>query len=346
MSVEERLSRALHDEADTVDVDVQRLYVRTWARLDAGTPPRPRASRTWVPLLAVAAVLVVVAGGLALDRLGDAVRTIGPAGDSRRGEVASTFTCPRQVTVDDAGRRQDDSFLPSLERGAGAAADELGAPRYAYDETGDRATLRLGNADGSLASRARFARAGGRWDLVTTTRCAGEDGGILVPEAQPLRLGGRDATPYPARGMTDQPGRAVLVDDRSYYDTAGLVHHRTMWASPCDEGICLSAGRPTSYISWTPDHPRGLVPEDVTAVLLPPDDAVGRPNPYVLWMVMDPDGSVLDVHGTCTRGIRTAAVRVAGEGWPGRLYLLLQRRDALDAVVVRTASGATAYPTG
>jgi len=138
----------------------------------------------------------------------------------------------------------------------------------------------------------------------------------------------------------------VLVDDRSYYDTAGLVHHRTMWASPCEAGICLSAGRPTSYISWTPDHPRGLVPEDVTAVLLPPDDAVGRPNPYALWVVMDPDGSVSDVHGTSARGIRTAAVRVAGQGWRGRLYLLLQRKDALDSVVVRTTTGTMSYPTG
>lgn len=340
MSVEERLARALHEEADAVDVDVQRLHARTRSRLDTR-----RASPAWVPLLAVAAVLLVVAGGLVLDRLGDAVRTVGSAA-GRRGGVAEAFTCPRQVTVDDAGRKRDDSFLPSLAHGPAAAADELGAPRYAYDETGDRATLRLGNADGSLAGTARFARTGDRWHLVSTTKCAGEDGGILVPEAQPLRLGRRDATPYPARGMTDQPGRAVLVDDRSYYDTAGLVHHRTMWASPCEAGICLSAGRPTSYISWTPDHPHGLVPEDVTAVLLPPDDAVGRPNPYALWVVMDPDGSVSDVHGTSARGIRTAAVRVAGQGWRGRLYLLLQRKDALDTVVVRTTTGTTSYPTG
>jgi hypothetical protein len=88
------------------------------------------------------------------------------------------------------------------------------------------------------------------------------------------------------------------------------------------------------------------VPEDVTAVLLPPDDAVGRPNPYALWVVMDRDGSVLDVHGTSARGIRTAAVRVAGQGWRGRLYLVLQRKDALDAVVVRTTTGTTSYPTG
>lgn len=343
MSVEERLARALHEEADAVDVDVQRLHARTRSRLDAGARPRPRAGRSWVPLLAVAAVLLVVAGGLALDRLGDAVRSLGPAA-SRRGGVADAFTCPRQVTVDDAGRKRDDSFLPTLEYGPAAAARELGAPRYDYDERGDRATLRLGNADGSLASTARFARTGDRWDLVTTTKCAGQDGGILVPGARPLRLGRRDATPYPARGMADRPDRAVLVDDRSYYDTAGLVHHRTMWASPCEKGICLSAGRPTSFIAWTPDHPRGLVPEDVTAVLLPPDDATGRPNPYVLWAVLDPDGSVRDVHGTSTHGPDTAAVRVAGPGWTGRLYLLLQRRDALEEIVVRTTSGPSTYP--
>jgi hypothetical protein len=52
------------------------------------------------------------------------------------------------------------------------------------------------------------------------------------------------------------------------------------------------------------------------------------------------------VHGTSARGIRTAAVRVAGQGWRGRLYLLLQRKDALDTVVVRTTTGTTSYPTG
>jgi len=61
---------------------------------------------------------------------------------------------------------------------------------------------------------------------------------------------------------------------------------------------------------------------------------------------MDPDGGVLDVHGTSARGSRTAAVRVAGQGWRGRLYLLLQRKDALDTVVVRTTTGTTSYPTG
>jgi len=54
---------------------------------------------------------------------------------------------------------------------------------------------------------------------------------------------------------------------------------------------------------------------------------------------------VLDVHGTSSRDIRTDAVRIEGPGWTGRLYLLLQRKGALDKVVVRTASGSTSYPT-
>jgi hypothetical protein len=97
-------------------------------------------------------------------------------------------------------------------------------------------------------------------------------------------------------------------------------------------------------VIWTPDHRRGLVPEDVTTALLPPDDSVGRPNPYTFWAVMDPDGSVLDVHGTSSSDIRTDAVRIEGPGWKGRLYLLLQRKDALDTVVVRTAGGSTSHP--
>ena len=92
-------------------------------------------------------------------------KTVVPAGTSKEG-VSTTFTCPGQITVDDAGRKQDDSFLPSIdgprdisqERIAQAAADEVGAPRYSYVENGDEATLRLGNADGSLASISTFRR--------------------------------------------------------------------------------------------------------------------------------------------------------------------------------------------
>ena len=69
------------------------------------------------------------------------------------------------------------------------------------------------------------------------------------------------------------------------------------------------------------------MPEDLTSAMLPPDDSVGRPNPYAFWVVMDPDGSVLDVHGTSSRDIRTDAVRIEGPGWTGRLHLLAAAQE-------------------
>ena len=195
MSTEERLSTALHEQADGIDVDVARLHAATRSRL-----PRSRSPRhgVWLrPAVAVVAVLAVVAGVAAVVRGGDDPRGVAPAGTSKAGGVATAFTCPGQVFVDDQGREVDDSFLPSLARGPRAAADAAGAPRYSYVRQRDKATLRLGNSDGSLASTSGFERVGDAWELRTTTKCAGMDHGILVPVRDPLRLGARDADPYP-----------------------------------------------------------------------------------------------------------------------------------------------------
>ena len=226
MNIEERLTRALHDEAERVDPDVGRMYAATLRRL--AKPDGRRTGELFWPLLVTVVVLALLVGSVViLQHRGprDAV----PAGTSKEGGVSTSFTCAGQITVDDAGRKQDDSFLPSIdgprgisqERIAQAAADEAGAPRYSYVENGDDATLRLGNADGSLASVSTFHRSPTGWDLVTTTKCAAADGGILVPVDDPLRLGTHEAKPYPARSMIENPASAVLVDDRSSYDVTG-----------------------------------------------------------------------------------------------------------------------------
>ena len=342
MSTEERLSAALHEQADGIDVDVARLHAATRSRL-----PRSRSPRhgVWLrPAVAVVAVLAVVAGVAAVVRGGDDPRGVAPAGTIKAGGVASAFTCPGQVVVDDKGREVDDSFLPSLARGPRAAADAAGAPRYSYVRQRDKATLRLGNADGSLASTSGFERVGDAWELRTTTKCAGMDHGILVPVRDPLRLGARHTDPYPSKGLTDGSDLAVMVDDREYYDVSGLVQHRTMWAYPCEKVFCVSAGRPDAKIIWTGEHPKRPVPEDLSQVFLPPDEATNMRNPYGFWAVYDPQGTVRDVRTSSSSGAGAAAVQVAGPDWPGRLYLLLQPWDEVDAIAVRTAAGTKTYP--
>lgn len=336
MSLDENLTRALHEEADRIDVDVARLHAATRDRLLA--PPRRR--RTLLPVLVatVALVVVVLVVALGVGRLGGGIdRGLAPA--DHRGQVETTFGCPSQITVDRAGTRKDDSFLPDVDAGPREAARQLGAPRFAFTRDGDHATLRLGNADGSLASTAAYTRSGDRWRLDETTKCAAGDGGILVPDANPLRLGARDATPYSAKSLGVDPAEAVLVDDRSTYDASGLEQHHTIWAAPCERQVCLTGGKPGSMVIWTPDA--ASRPADVDAVLRPPDDSVGRPTALGFWAVYDADGSVKSV-----RGGGTEAVRLEKPGWPGALYLLLAHKADVRAVTVRTDSGSTTFPVG
>ena len=348
MTIEERLTRALHDEADRVDPDVGRMYAATLRRL--AKPDGRRTGELFWPLLVTVVVLALLVGSVViLQHRGprDAV----PAGTSKEGGVSTSFTCAGQITVDDAGRKQDDSFLPSIdgprgisqERIAQAAADEAGAPRYSYVENGDDATLRLGNADGSLASVSTFHRSPSGWDLVTTTKCAAEDGGILVPVDDPLRLGTHEAKPYPARSMIENPASAVLVDDRSSYDVTGLVKHRTIWASQCGPRICVVGGTPTGMV--LPEIKAAQPPGDITSLLLAPDAMVGRTRSLVLWVVYDANRSVTSVVMRLRDGSTLPAKRISGPGWRGRAYFALGRPDEVQSVQVRHRGGVTTtYP--
>lgn len=343
MTVEERISRALDDQADAVDVDVARLHDAT---LRAVRRPRGRrGSRVSVLVgtaVTVAAVLAaVLSGGTPLL---DASRTPTPA-HRDRADVATAFTCPRQVTVDDGGRRRDDSFLPSLQGGPAGEASRDRAPRYGYVESGRTATLRLGNADGSLASVSRFRRTPDGWDLVTTTKCTGADGGVLLPGRGAGRLGRHATTPYPADGLVDNPGQAVLLDDRASYDVAGLVRHRSLWASPCRPGgtaLCLASGTPTGFSALTVHA--GPRQQDVTDVFLDPDDSEGRPQAWRLWVVVDAGRTVLDVHATTRSGRDVEAVRRRGPGWVGQVYAVLARKADVDSLTVRVGDLSRTYP--
>jgi hypothetical protein len=344
MSAEETLARALHEEADRVDVDVAALHARTGERLTADRrAPRPRS---WPRVVLVAAcVVLLLAAGLAGTRLllDGHLPGPGPGLTAQRGDVATRFTCPRQVTVDAVGRQRDDSLLLDLRGGPAAAASSVEAPMYSYSRDGDTATLRLGNEDGSLASTATFHRSGGQWVLDTTVKCAGIGGQVLVPGDDPLRLGRRDQTPYPAARMVDHAERAVLVDDRDYYDVTGLVHHRSMWAVPCGKQLCMAAGNPSSLV--LDDVPSGdghpLV-RDESSLFLPPDDLVGRPQPYGLWVVYDPGRRFDAVYARDPVGRRVAVgVRLEGRGWTGRAYAVLAPRRQVGDIAVETPTGLT-----
>ena len=334
MSVEERVTRALHDEADRVDVDLQGLHAKTRRRL--GTTAPHRRIGVLAPLLVAALVLTLV-GGIALLRLGDDSRTTQPADGPREGGVDTEFTCPVQITADEARREVDDALVLDLAGGPAEAARGLGAPRYAFSETGDRALLRLGNADGSLAATATFRRTSAGWVLDTTQRCGGNDNGISVPGTDQLRLGRRDAEPYPARRLGLDSSTAVFVDDRTTYDQSGLAQHRSVWAAPCERRICVSGGIPNSHAIG--EISRNAEPENISGVLLDADAMVGRRPGLVLWAVYDADGSVTSVTSRHQDGSSRPAEVVRGPGWTGRLLLLLDEPDRVRSVTVRSADG-------
>lgn len=341
MTVEERVSRALREQAETVDVDVARLHAAT-VRATRHRRPRPRRGAVVLLLTTVVALAAAVLGAAMLIQGSRTEVPSDPVPD--RTSVARAFTCPRQITVDDAGRRVDDSFLPSLRGGPAAAATEVGAPRYGYSEAGRTATLRLGNSDGSLASLSTFRRTGDGWDLITTRKCAAADGGVQVPGAGNGRLGVHESTPYPADDMVENPDQAVLIDDRSSYDVAGLVRHRSMWVSPCGRSLCLASGTPTAMLMDTV-RADGL-PRDVSSMLVDPDDSEGRPKPWGLWIVADPGRTVVGVHATTRAGREVEAVRHRGPRWSGQVYVVLARAETVATLTVQQVEGSRTYPKG
>jgi hypothetical protein len=303
---------------------------------------RPRRwLRTAAPVLA-AAVVVAVLAALALVRLDGVGLDTGLSTDApRRGGVDTEFTCPEQITADEARREGDDALVLDLEAGPAEAARLLGAPRYAYREDGERALLRLGNADGTLAATATFRRTDDGWALDTTRRCAGRDNGISVPGTEDLRLGRRETTPYGAEAFGLDPATAVFVDDRSTYDQSGLARHRSVWADRCRRRVCVIGGTPTSHA--IAQIRSNAVPENVSGVLLDADAMVGRRATLALWAVYDADGRIASVTGEHRDGSTRSAEVVRGPRWAGRLLLLLDDPREVRRVTVRQSDGATVH---
>ena len=303
MNVEERLRDALSEQADALDVDLLRMHAEIRARGTAASPPRRR------PDLLVAASLLLVAGtavaGVLLAGLWPGGRLTDPATDRpQRAHVDSSFSCDHQRAwrFENGRAVGDDGFVPDLANGPEAMARLVGAPRYDLAVHEDEATLRLGNDDGTLASRSRFVRGPDGWEPVRALTCQG-DGSPLVdgPGGDADRLVSRPATP----GAHDRPLRprdvgagARLLDSRGYYDVSGLVHDRTLWAGPCGRKLCVRAGLRDSYVAA--DVTPGVRPTNLTSMFLPPDDMVGTAPPYAFVVVAADDTTVTwrDTSGT------------------------------------------------
>lgn len=344
MRLEDRLGRALHEEAEAREVDVQRLYAETQSRLahrrgrSTGTAVR-RTGWSRPALVAAAVFAVAGAGWIAPGLVEDVARWAGPAG-TVEGGVEDTFSCPAQDNIEFGPGEDDDSFVPEFPDGAADRfAHDTGAARYEFERDGESATLRLGNADGSLSSVSTLRLVGDRWEPVQVVRCEGDDG-ILVPVADADRLGvhGGPAWDPALRPDPERYPGTVVVDDRAYYDVAGVPRRRMIWVEPCGRRVCLTAGIETSHVSGA-IRAGAFRPQDKTFSFLPPDDMVGRRSPYLLYAVYDRLDEVARVSWDSRAGDITWVEPVARGGWQGQLFLVLAPYDEFGVLTVHPRDG-------
>lgn len=326
MNVEDLLTRTLAAEAEERDVDLVELHRRVLDRL----PETPRRRRT--PWIAVAAAAVLATGtvvGLALVNSGEeSARFV----DEASGRVDRDFTCP-VVNEIDFLTTTDDGFLPDLSEGNGPAdvARFEKAATYDFDVDGSRATLRLGNPDGTLGSITTYALVDGVWQMRTAQVCAGVDDLPLAPVRDVLRLGRHGVDPWPAAAFFGNVGLpAAFVDDRPSYNLAGVLEgHRSMYVQPCERGgWCWVSGEPHAYLSsqrLAPSSETGR-PLDVSNFLVNPDMMVGRENPFGLWAY---DTEQPGAFSALLRdGSVVAATELALPEWGGRRVLVVLARRA------------------
>jgi hypothetical protein len=341
MRFEQMLADALREEADTHHVDVDGLWERTRAGLDE----RADVARRRLPVLAAtaAAVVAVAAGGAALGQLfvQDDPVPVWPteSGEPVEGGVDDEFTCPEQITHDWTRPETvtDDYFVASLRGGPAEQARIRDAARYEYEERGDRAFLRFGNADGSLATLSEFRRDGEEWVRFRTDLCTGEGDSIAVPlddewELRPREAENRDTQGGGAAG----PSPSLLVDSRTFYDNAGLVRNRTLHAVPCGQrGLCLSSAEDDEESSTSiATLGTGRRLWDLSWIFMPAEE---RPvsRPYGLWALFDP---VPTEYGRLSATLRDGGTVEAeiydSPNLGGTLYLLLAPFDEVESLTV------------
>lgn len=346
MTIEDRVGRALTEEAVAREVDLQALYADTLARAaeesSAQAPVRHRGRRWVAPAVVAATVLGVLGVSLTQTIGGIDLDLALPSGGTAVEGVDEQFSCPTRETYDWTRPETvtDDYYVASLRGGPRQQADTWRAPRYSYQEDGDTAFLRFGNRDGTLATLSEFHRVEGEWTRWSTEFCA-SPGSMGLPLDDELTLGRRAGAPYPVNALGGRAGPALLIDDREFYDGIGLVRHRSIWAEPCGEQMCFSAihDRTSMVTTQTTARDEGR-PRDLSDVFWPPDEMVGRTNPYAFYVLHDPDDEIRELRGEDEDGTVRVSQAFTDSSWPGRLHALLVPASSVASVTVAPREGA------
>jgi hypothetical protein len=254
--------------------------------------------------------------------------------------VATRFFCPHRSTVRFDPVAKDLSFVPSLEHGPRWFAAQMEAPRFAFQVNGDTATLRLGNADGSLGSISTFSRADGQWKVVQATKCV--NGPFLAGDSQQT---GAQSSPLPSpdpRVMETSRGCSAptFVHGHAYYDTAGLLRHEWTYAAGCPDGKVRLAMVTTqgSAAAVTVSSLPGLKPVDVSRLPFAADLGPGRR--VGLWVLYDARHAVAGLSAELSTGQSLPAEAVDLRKHSGTLFLVLAPRDQVEQLTVHPVQGA------
>lgn len=250
---ETRLTDELKREASTVEVDLDRMWsvVQERTRPEITVHPTVRPwRRRLAPYVAAAAVaaVAVTAAILQNDQREPSVAAQTTPTPAATKTTAKTPSGPVNQPVGDWACRYRTAIQPNPivfldPRKAPEEAADRGVPRYRFTLSGKTGVLDYGDASGRRISRTELTKAGALWRLGERTVCSGADG---RPSADPVALGKYTGSPLPfdARSaqLQDVPatGTALLVDDRSYFDSTGMLRQTTLYAYPGKGGYAFA----------------------------------------------------------------------------------------------------------
>jgi hypothetical protein len=278
-----------------VDVDLDRMWDAVQARTAGGQPSAVR-TRQWgrrlAPYLAaasVATVLVTVAAVIADSNEQPAAtdpgrpattapRTTDPSTGPSTGPAAGPigdWACRYRTTIEPGNNSMTGKPVRAVldARHAPPEAIEYGVPRYRFTVQGTTGVLEYGDTSGRRIAHTELTRSGSGWLVGKRTVCSGSGG---RPSPDPVALGRYTPAPLPldpkAAQLKATPmiGTPVLIDDRTYYDSTGMLRHRTLYAFETKGGYQF-ASMPAEHDSYDQraqpeDEIGGANPPQVTGI--------------------------------------------------------------------------------
>ncbi|TDO36360.1 hypothetical protein EV643_12091 [Kribbella sp. VKM Ac-2527] len=327
---ENRLTQELEREAAAVRVDVDRMWDDVQQRTVGKTVVNPSV-RPWrrrlTPYLAAASVatVLVAAGAFLTDPDEPPVSSttpppttkitkIGREPVTRPGPIGD-WVCPDRTVIQPGKDSMTFKPIRAVLDPAKAPPEAIayGVPRYRYTLSGATGVLDYGDATGRRISRTELTRTTTGWLVGKRTVCSGPGG---RPSPDPVALGAHTAAQLPFDPRSAQVkatpiiGKPLLIDDRTYYDPAGMLRHATLYAFETKGGYQF-ASVPADDESYQPD----ALPEDMISGgnLVQP---TGADETYIFAGSAPFFGTVLS-YLTDDKTVESLSVRSASDGATG-----------------------------